>query len=136
MCASEKLNLLYHLQSKYQKISYENQPCHYRGLDASIYHVPWPHCNVIFCRFMHLEQILWKRGPFYKLEVEANFKPLMSKSNRSSISISQILVNRNDEFYPGSKLLKYHHAYTNTTSYKSFFLIVLPQIGSRHINYH
>ena len=39
----------------------------------------------------------------------------------SSIVIIQICVNMNVKSYPGSKLLEYHHAYTNTSWISIFF---------------
>ena len=42
---------------------------------------------------------------------------LLFRCRRIVFNKSQICVHTNVEFYPGSKLLEYHHAYMNTASY-------------------
>ena len=54
---------------------------------------------------IRLNQTLAKRGPDSNFVYEANIKVVMSKLNRSLISISKICVNKNVELYLVRRLL-------------------------------
>ena len=65
-----------------------------------------------------MQQILANRGPNSRFIFEANLKTLW----QSLILITQNRVHRKLESQTGSKLPKYHHAFTNTESDKSVIL--------------
>ena len=74
--------------------------------------LPWQRYflrNALTMEVNHLISNIGEAGS--RFEVEANLKPLVYKSNQSSILISQIHVHTNVVFYPGSMLLEYHHAH-------------------------
>ena len=60
------------------------------------------------------QQISANRGPDSSIVLEANFKPLVPKSSRSSETKTQNCAYTNHEFQPGWNMPEYQHSYTNT----------------------